>query len=379
MAFPWSRRTFGLGLPGSEGRRRHRGRRAQREQSPSENHEESKSKLHRRMSWALAAILILVVVGVLAGGYYQEYYRPPRVWAGQVRGVQFTMGDLVQRIRVEQGLTGSVDLSKRPFEYLETLLDAEILRQEAPRLGITVTDEDVNEALRSPVFGFYPQAPAGQSTDPGQLEREFENTYQNYLTRIGLSDQEYREVFQEQLREIELFFLLGQDIEETMEQVEAEWIRLEADGQVTVVDVLNRLQLEDFSSVAQNVGQSAGFADPSGYVGWVPRQAFPELDLLLFGEQTSGQQALPVGDIGGPVFTRDAIYIVRKISGPEKRPLSNNIRAKLNRELLEEWQAQQIKRGSEEGWLKMKFSSKLYAWVADQVDISAPRNQPEPR
>ena len=47
--------------------------------------------------------------------------------------------------------------------------------------------------------------------------------------------------------------------------------------------------------------------------------------------------------------------------------------------LVEEWQAEQLLRGSKEGWLKMKVSSKLYSWVAEQVDISAPRNQPEQR
>ena len=167
MAFPWSRRFAGVPIPGIERRRRNRGRRASRQESSLGNLQDS-SITHRRLSWALGAGLILVVVGVLAAGYYQEFYRPPRVWAGQVRGVEFTMGDLVQRIRVEQGLTGTVDLSTRPFEYLQQLLNAEVLRQESPRLGISVTEDDLEEALRSPALGFYPTVPTGQTTEPGQ-------------------------------------------------------------------------------------------------------------------------------------------------------------------------------------------------------------------
>ena len=379
MAFPWSRRVAGVLIPRTDRRRRNRGRRAHREEPLLEDHQDSQSRLHQRLSWALAAVLILVVVGVLAAGYYQKFYHPPRVWAGQVRGVQFTMGDLVQRIRVEQGLTGTVDLSKAPFDYLKILLNSEVLRQESPRLGIRVTEEGINQALRNPVLRFYPTVPAGQETDPGQLEREFDNRYENFLTRTSLSDEDYRELLEEQLQEIQLFFVLGQAIEETMEQVEVEWIRLGVEGQISARDVMNRLQLEDFASVAQSVGVSAGFADASGYVGWVPRQAFPELGPLLFGDQKTGQQALPVGEIGGPVFARDGTYIVRKLSGPEDRLLSGNIRSKVNFELVDEWQAQQLQRGREEGWVKMKFNSKLYAWVADQVAISAPRNQPERR
>ncbi len=374
MAFLRRRRP--AGGPGPE--RRRRSRRAPKEESSPPGLRGS-SKTHRRLSWVLGAGLILVAIGVLAAGYYQEFYRPPRVWAGQVRGVEFTMGDLVQRIRVEQGLTGTVDLSTRPFDYLRRLLNAEVLRQEAPGLGIEVTEDDVEEALRSPALGFYPTVPAGQTTDPGQLDREFKNEYQKYLTRTGLSDPDFRELLEEQLRLRALFIWLGQGIPETMEQVEVEWIRLDPDGRVNPADVISRLQLEDFANVAQSVGVSAGFADPSGYVGWVPREAFPDISPLLFGDEGAGRPALPVGQIGGPVFSPEGTYIVRKLGGPESRSLSRNIRAKVNAERVEQWQDEQLERGRQEGWLKMKFSSKIYAWVAEQVNISAPRNLPEER
>ena len=91
-------------------------------------------------------------------------------------------GDLVQRIRVLQGISGRVDLSIVPFEYLSNLLDAEVLRQASPGLGISITDEDIDRALRDQ---FYPTKPVGQETDPGQLDEEFRNTYQIFLARRG--------------------------------------------------------------------------------------------------------------------------------------------------------------------------------------------------
>ena len=321
----------------------------------------------------------MVVVGVLAAGYYQEFYRPPRVWAGQVGDAQFTMGDIVKRIRVEQGIAGAPDLSKAPFDYLQRLMNAEVLRQESPRLGIRVTPENLDQALRSPALGFYPTVPAGQQTDSGQLEREFQNSYQMFLTRTGLSDEDYRELLEEQLLEIQLYLLLGQDIEETMEQVEVQWIRLEVGGPIAPADVVPRLQVEEFANVAQGIGVSAGYADPSGYVGWVPREAFPEISPLLFGDQDIGQQALPVGQISEPLYTTHGVYIVHVLSGPERMPLSDRIRAKVNTEYLKKWQAEQLQRGINERWLKVKFNDKLYSWVANQVLISAPRNQPEQR
>ena len=97
----------------------------------------------------VGTILIMAIVAIVAVGYYREFYNPPRVTAGAIRGVEFSMGDLVERIRVIQGINryqgGKVDLSVVPFEYLQGLLNSEILRQAAPSIGIYVTKENVDE------------------------------------------------------------------------------------------------------------------------------------------------------------------------------------------------------------------------------------------
>ncbi|MAF39387.1 MAG: hypothetical protein CL696_11035 [Chloroflexi bacterium] len=353
-----------------------RGRRARQEETPREKVRAGKDYAHQRLAWAIGATLILVLVGILGAGYYQKFYHPPRVWAGSVRDVEFTMGDLVERIRVLQGLSGSVDLSVIPFEYLQELLNAEILRQAAPGLGINVTDEDIDEALRNQ---FYPEVPEGQETDPGQLDREFENNIEIYLARTGLSREEYRQTLEEQLQLRLLFGFLGFGIEDTQEQVEVEWIRTELTSELDMREVRERLNSEEFAAVADEVGMPAGFAGVGGYVGWVPRGAFPNMDETLFGDEESDVEPLSVGDIADPVFLNEGIYIIHKVSGPETRDLSDNMRNKLNSELLIEWRNNQLRRGSNEGWLKMNFDSTLYAWVADQVAVSAPRNQPEQR
>jgi len=312
----------------------------------------------------------MVILGVVSFGFYQEFYRPPRVWAGSVRNVEFSMGDLVQRIRVLQGYTGRVDLSTVPFEYLRNLLNAEVLRQAAPGLGISVTDEGIEQALKDQ---FYPEPPAGQETDPGQLDEEFRNNYQIVLARTGLTDKEYRVILGEQIALLQLQLLLDRRIEDTQEQVEVEWIRIEIDGRVDIAEVRRRLDNEDFAKVAGEVATPAQFADRGGFVGWVPRGAFPDLDDTLFGNEEKDRQALEVGEISQPSFTQDGIYIIRKITGLTEQELSGPMRFKLNLELVKKWQNEQQLIGSNEGWLRMNFNSKWYAWVADQVQLSAPR------
>ena len=379
MAFPWNRSDSPPQMLPEERRRRSRTRRNRQEEAGRENTRLAQEKRHQRLVWAIGTVLIMVVAAVVAAGYYDKFYHPPRVWAGNVRDVEFTMGDLVERIRVLQGLTGQVDLSVVPFEYLQNQLIAEILRQASPGLGISITDEDLDDALRAQ---FLPEAAAGDQVASGQLEEEFRQNYSAYLTRTGLSDADYRIILEEQIAEFQLRSILAASIEDTGEQVEVEWIFLEQSGNVLPLEVRERLDIEEFGVVAAEVGAPDRFADASGYVGWVPRNAFPSLDGVLFGDEEREIEPLEVGEISRPIATLDGIYIVHKLSPAEDREITVEMRVKLLSQATRQWELDQLTTGSEEGWLRMNFNSKWYAWVAEQVSISAPRTfqgQPGPR
>lgn len=351
----------------------------------------------QRLAITIFAMLIMAVAAIVAVGYFREFYQPPRVMAGEIRGVRFSMGDLVQRIRVLQGINrysgGTVDLSRVPFEILQGLLNAEILRQASPGLGINVTQENVQALLR---VQFYPTAQPGQETDPKQLDQEFENRYRAFLTATGLTEQEYRVILEETIAESQLRAVLGARIQDPQEQVEVEWVRLDVGSNLAPAEVRKRLDTEKFTAVAEDVGSPDGFAGANGYVGWVPQGAFPSLDDVLFGgpapPQPPAVEAAPgaptpapppaatpplaVGAISNPIGTQQGTYIIRKLSAPEERPLSDIMRAKLTNEVVLRWQNEQLRRGSEEKWLKMNFDSEIYAWVADQVRLTAPRTRP---
>ncbi len=329
---------------------------------------------HRRVGVGIGAAFLFIIAGVVALGYYQEFYKPPRVWAGSVRNVEFTMGDLVDRIRVLQGLDrrqgGRVDLGRVPFEILEELIDAEILRQESHVLGIDVTDDDIERELRRL---FTPTADPGQETDPGQLEREFENNYVSFLTDTTLSDGDYRVIVEESIASSALRFLLSQEIEDPQPQVEIQWIRLSLESEILPNDVVKRLENEDFTRVAQELNTASPFAGADGYVDWVPQGAFPELDATIFGIEEEGVEPLPTGKISEPIFSNDGFVLIKVLSGAEDRELEATMFVKLAVELVEKWQQDASASGRDQGFVRMNFGSKLYAWVADQVLITAPR------
>ena len=374
MVLPWNRSGEESSDATTDRRRRRRSSRNRSQDARDQSNQRSDERKRQRIAMTVGTILIMAIVAIVAVGYYREFYNPPRVTAGAIRGVEFSMGDLVERIRVIQGINryqgGKVDLSVVPFEYLQGLLNSEILRQAAPSIGIYVTKENVDEVIKG---RFYPVAPAGQETDPGQLDLEFESNYQNFLTQVNLSDGVYRRIVEEGLQRQQLALFLARDIPESMEQVEIEWIRLEFDGPVQADEVKARLEAEDFQQVAAEVNASAGFADTDGYVGWVPEGAFPDFDKMLFS--TDERSALlEIGDISDPQFTgEDGIFIIHKLSGLEERELSPLMRYKLTMEMVEGWQETQLTQGSHDGWLEINFDSDRYAWVADQVRLTAPR------
>ena len=382
MPFPWLGR-LGAANAGRSGRRRNRRaqKRSQGEVSaPQEDIQVITQRRQRRIGFGIGSVLILAIIGVVLLGYYQEFYRPPRVWAGSVRNVEFTMGDLVARIRVLQGVNryqgGQVNLSRVPFEYLQNLVNAEILRQRSPVLGIQIQDDDIEQELRRQ---FLPTADPGEETDPGQLESEFRNSYGGYLTATGLSDADFRVIVEEQLAQRALALSLAQEIEPTQPHVEVQWIQIPMDGEILIGDVAQRLANEDFTRVAQELNSANQFADPNGYVGWVPKGAFPDLDDYLYGNEEDEIAALKPGLVSEPIFTADAHYLLKVLAAAEDRELNNTMGQKLLQENVLLWQREALVAGTTAGTVRMNFNSRLYDWVTNQVFITAPRiDRPTP-
>ena len=328
----------------------------------------------QRIALIVGAVLILAIVGVVAVGVYQQFIRPPHIMAGEIREVRFTMGDLVERIRVLQGINryqgGQVDFSRIPFQLLTDLLHAEILRQAAPGLQINVTDEDIDNTIRN---RFRPEAQPGQEVDDAQLDREFDNNYTNFLTQVNLTDGAYRRIVEEQLQEQGLFFLMLSRIPEEAPQVEIQAITMNVNSDADPAAVRERLDLgEDFGSVA------AELTGTDGYIGFVPQGAFPEFDAYLFGEGDN-PPLLDAGEISDQIYVDETIILLQPLSDIENREVNPQMMFRMASGLVDQWKDDQLAQGSDEGWVKINFNSERYRWVTDQVKLTRPRVTPPPQ
>jgi hypothetical protein len=313
----------------------------------------------------LGLALLVTIVAVPVFGYYWEYVRPTRDWAGRIAGeTVVTVGDVAERMQTMARLnsvTGTAPLGSSPFEVLRGMMEEELMLRAASRLRLDIADEDIDEALRERFI------PGGGGT-PEQLEREFQEEYGRFLTRGRLEDREYREFVRAQVVREVLRQEMGNRVPRVAEQVEVSWMVLPADFD-EVQSVLGLLEAgEPFESVAASLNTDHYYSDPSkpGYVGWVPRGAFPQLDPYIFDE--SGR----AGTLAQPVFTREGVYVIEIISEPVVGEIQNEkMMERLKDGAITQWINQEWSRQG----VELDFTSDDYAWVVDHVRDNLPSAQ----
>ena len=317
-----------------------------------------------------------------------------RALAVRVGDKVYTQADIVTRIRLERsiaaGLGQTYPVGKAPFEVLSELTHAGIMRRAAPTFNIFVTDANVDLRLRE---NFAPRVNDPNEAAPGQLDREFRERYQIFLTSAHISDSDYREIVEESILRERTREKLGERIPSIAESVELRWIVLPSSLQETQVgvpqadpeEVRQRLEEEDFSAVAAEVNSERRYADGQGYVGWVPKDAFTFLDKPIYGDPEGEIERLQVDEVRGPIFTESGTYIIQMLDGPAQREVSDLMRERMKDQALTNWLVDQQIEGFRDGWLEVKINSAIYAWVQEQVaklDIPDPapptQNAPAP-
>jgi hypothetical protein len=340
----------------------------------------------RRLAIWIGVVFLLGIAAVVGYGFYDKYVAPTKVLAGRVGNTRYTQGDLVDRMRVLQAdarVEGQpFDLGRTPFEVLDKMSEAEVIRRFASEYGVQVTDEDIEFGL---LLRFYPRVPEGQEAVSGQIEQEYKDTYQRFLDESHIDDEAYRRIVEETIYRSRLKAALGELVPTSAEQIEVHWIRVQPQGGLPILgqprdvspeDVLRRLETADFDEVAMEVSIPGPYADPGGYVGWVPKGAFLRLDPVLFGDDA--RAPLPHNRPSGPVVKDDGTYILKVTGGPEVREISQVMTDRLKEQALDQWLGQKKIEGSEEGWLEVKFDSKIYEWVIEQMRQSAGPPTAEP-
>ncbi len=200
-----------------------------------------------------------------------------------------------------QSYGGSFNPGVAPYELMQNLAQNELIRQAAPREGLSVTEQETEaEILRRLVPGA-----EGQPIE-GQVRRDYEAAVSNYLSTTQLSFDTYKSLVEIDLMRNQLRERLGRDIQLVQPHAEVHMIQI-ADIAVTdqVESALNASDA-DFAKIALQFSVDQESRANGGRLGWIPRTAHLRYDNFLFG--------LDVGELSQPIQAEDGEYYVVRLT-----------------------------------------------------------------
>jgi hypothetical protein len=351
------------------------------------------SPAKKRVAFVFLGIGLLAIAGVAVAYWYTQLYKPPRIEAAVVNETRFSQGDLVKRVRMIQAAQGyagafvdltsilrvlynpDIEIMSGPFNL--GWVQMELLKQGSSEFGVEVTEEDIDETIR---FIFTPVPAAGEIVSEDQREREYKEQFESYLNLNRISEADFRRIMEERLYFSLMRTAIGESVPTEAEHLEVYWLRTPIRPDPALGDpakyqdlqmIVERLEKEDFEAVAYEYSAAFDqrYTEPNGYVGWLPKGAFPSLDPHLFGDDE--YEPLEIGEISNPWESSGNMYFMKVVDGPEVREVDEKWAERLKDIALQTWLEKRFEVGTSEEWVRVKYDSRIYAWAAEQLRQTA--------
>lgn len=379
-----------------------------------------KAQRAQRMVIIGLTVVSVVIAVVLGLGLYHEYVAKPASPVAVVNGVpirtdiyqrmvryrRFLMLNYIANLQAQkaqldptnessqflaQYFQQSIDEAQQQMiildmQVLEDLIDDELIRQEAARNGLGVTEQEVNDTIRREVArgagfvtapdatataaaaveatvtaAFFTPTPlptatptltvteAVSSTTPtptvpspplptphvmteGEFLERYKTTLDTLRQEVGLSEADYRRTVEAALLYDKLQDLFASRVPTTEEQVHARHILVETEEEAQ--NVLARLKAEDFASLAKELSIDESTKEDGGDLGWFPRGVMePEFEEAVF--------ALQPGETSDTVHTSFGYHIIRVEERDPDRELEPYLLEQRQASALGEWLEEQ--------------------------------------
>lgn len=234
----------------------------------------------------------------------------------RVNGVPITQAEFdaaFVRYAREESAADTLTLAS---QVLDMLIEQELVAQGAAKLGITVSDADIEaeiQGLRSMVSG--------------------EEEWQEFLQQNGYSEDELRAAQRDTLLSLRVQEYLMATLQGNVPQVRARHIVVRSEAEANVI--LNALSAgADFAALALQHSTDVTTRESGGELGWFTRTE------LLDARLTEIAFALEPNQIAGPIPTRIGYHILQTLEKAE-RPIEPERLTFLAETLYNQWIAQE--------------------------------------
>ena len=216
---------------------------------------------------------------------------------------------------LEKSALASVKIEKQSFDVLEQLILSKLISQAAREQGLTVTEQQLDEAYADSI-----SVRGGQAEFDKWLE---ENIYTNV---------EFLTYLEEQLLATKIQELVLNDVGTYAEQVNARHIVVATREQAE--DLRSKIVAgADFATLASTHSLDRSTSLNGGDLGWFPRGllTMPVVETTAF--------ALDPGELGDIVETKIGFHIIQTIDRDLQRLLLPNAAVVVRRAVLDSWLA----------------------------------------
>ena len=335
---------------------------------------ESKENSSRSRPYVIFGIIIVIILLLIpAYSYFQIYVFPPRELALRVEDKEYSRGDVVDFIRYNQRISEDLGV---PFQVGNSLFDAMLTLQEnelsyqlAPKYGISVSKEEVDERF-STTLGFVAFNASDDPSIAAEDKVNLDEAKRQFINKIGVNEDDFRDfikksMFRERLREV-----VGQSVPKLQVQVHIyEIILLNPDNQIQQ-KIDRELKAGDpIEDIVMRYSEDPNKRRDLGEIGWFPYGTNPELDALLFGLDKDGNRLLPIRQTTSSRYDEEkkwhSYIVVNEVS--EAREVD-----KENMELLVDRAMTLFLNEERKNFdLKMVLDSDIFEWVNKQVKMSS--------
>ncbi|MGI6659473.1 MAG: peptidylprolyl isomerase [Dethiobacteraceae bacterium] len=265
---------------------------------------------YKTVSLVLVVLLLATVVGAVVVNQRSEV-------VATVNGEKITKQELYDAFVANGGAS-----------ILEQLISERLIAQEAAKLGIEVTDaevqQEIDRLIEENYYGmkeYYEQALAQYGITEELLKDNIRTDLQ--LSAIVRSKIEVSEA------EVEEYFRENQDDFNIPEEIDVRHILVETEEEAEEVLALLRAG-EDFAELAKEHSQDPGSADKGGALGFNGRGSFVK-------EFEDAAFALPVGEYSEPVKTEHGYHIIEVLERKEAKEVEfADVKEQVKEALIEE-------------------------------------------
>jgi hypothetical protein len=315
-------------------------------------------------------VIFIAILALPIYGYTNTFVLPPREVAVQVNDAYYTRGDVVDFVRFHQRLAleagDEFRITDQLLTSLETISENEIAYQKAPLLGITVSEEEIQGAIRETI-GF-PGLTSSMAAESG-VKSDISEAFRQLLNRIQLSEEAYTDIIKKGLFREKARRELQRDVPLLQPQVHLYALEFKLDTDPDVERARRRLATGDsIGQVALDLSQELTVARTHGDAGWVPQFVLPDLDVenLIWGVGENGEKNLLPNTLSESQWDGESAvyryYYIDEVS--DARELDPEDLDTITDHALAVWLEDQ--RVLIEDY-KLRFDSEIFEWIGTQV------------